>query len=163
MRGVLWLVTISWLSVASGGCAMGAPKNWVLFSEVRGTVLMHGKPVEGAEVIETARISANDAKNRVQRAVTGADGTFHFPAIVKPLGWLWRVLPGQPVANQSIVIRFQGVDHAGWKHGKLTFEANTELDGQPLDFVCELTDKPSVVGTHDGICKPVGSGAGSKV
>lgn len=162
MRTVALMATMGLLSVMSGGYAMGAPKNWVLFSEVHGTVLMQGKPVEGAEVIETARMSGDDAKNRVQRAVTGADGTFHFPAIVKQLGLLWRLLPGQPVVNQSIVIRFDGVEYEGWKHGKLTFAANTELDGQPLDFVCELTDKPDVVGTHYGICKPVSGGAGAK-
>ena len=162
MRTVALLATMGLLLVVTGGCAMVAPKNWVLFSEVHGTVLMHGEPVAGAEVIETARISGDDAKNREQRAVTGADGKFHFPAIVKPLGLLWRLLPGQPVVNQSIVIRFEGKDYEGWKHGKLTFAANTELDGQPLDFVCELTDRPDAVGTHYGICKQIAGGAGAK-
>ncbi|HET7561224.1 MAG TPA: DUF6795 domain-containing protein [Rhodanobacteraceae bacterium] len=155
-------MSVGLLSVISEGCAMGAPKSWVLFSEAHGTVLMHGKPVAGAEVVETARISGDDAKNRVQRFVTGPDGKFHFPAMVKQLGLLWRMLPGQPVVNQSIVITFEGVDYAGWKHGKLTFTENTELDGQPLDFLCELTDKPGAVGTHYGICKLVGGGAGAK-
>lgn len=162
MRALASLAAVGLLSLTSGGFAMGAPRNWVLFSEVHGTVLRHGKPVEGAEVIETARISADDTKNRVQRAVTDADGKFHFPAIVKQLGWLWRISPGQPVVNQSIVIRFEGVEYEGWKHGKLTFAANTELDGQPLDFVCELTDKPEAVGTHYGLCRPAGGGAGAK-
>lgn len=136
---------------------MGAPKDWVLFSEVRGTVLMHGKPVAGAEVVETARGPKGD---HVQRAVTGVDGKFHFPAIVKQLGLVWRMLPGQPVVTQTIVITYEGADYVAWKHGKLTFAANTELDGQPLDFVCELTDQPEAVGTHYGFCKPVGSGPG---
>ena len=162
MRSVVLLAMIGLLLAASGGCAMGAPKDWVLFSEVHGTVLMHGQPVEGAEVIQTARISGDDAKNRVQRVVTGVDGRFHFAPIVKKLALLWRMLPGQPVSNQTIVIRFKGVDYEGWRHGKLTFEAGTELDGHPLDFVCELTDKPDVVGTHYGICKPVGGGVGVK-
>lgn len=139
---------------------MAAPRDWVLFSEVHGTVLMHGKPVAGAEVVEVANIHGEDGKNPTQRVVTGADGTFQFPAMVKRLSLLWRLLPGQPVVAQSIVISFDGVDYKGWAHGKLTFAANTELDGRPLNFVCELTDAPTAVGTHYGICKPAGGATG---
>lgn len=135
---------------------MAVRRQWVLFSEVRGQVLWGGKAVEGAKVIERARVSENDAGNRVQEAMTDTDGKFHFPAIVKRVGLLYRVLPGQPVVSQTIVITYEGIDYEGWLHSKFTFEADTELDGRPLDFVCELTDEPVAVGTHYGICKPRG-------
>jgi hypothetical protein len=137
------------------GCGMGVPSRWVLFSEVHGKVLVNGEPVAGAEIIETAKISTDTAKNPTQRTTTNAQGIFHFPTLVKKLSLVWRLLPAQPVVIQTIIIRYQGIDYKAWNHGKMTFEANTELDGQPLDFVCELTDKPEYEGTHYGICRPV--------
>lgn len=61
VRTVSLLATMGLLSVMPGGCAMGAPENWGLFSGVHGTVPIYGEPVDGTEVIESARITGNDA------------------------------------------------------------------------------------------------------
>ena len=149
---VLLIVVVFALSGLSEGCAMGAFDSLVLFSQVRGTVLKDGKPVQGAEVIEKVEWPGNEVPP--QRAVTDEKGVFSFPAIERNAG-LRRLIPSQPMVHQTIVIHYQGVEYEAWMHGKDNYEPNTELDGRPLNFVCELTHQPEIEGTHYGICKPV--------
>lgn len=134
---------------------MGSSDRWVLFSEVHGTVVKDGKPVQGAELVEKAEWSENEADNPVQHAVTNENGQFSFPVLERKRGFMHRWLPTQPMVNQSIVIKYQGVEYTAWMHGKDTYEPNTELDGRPLNLVCELTRQPDREGTHYGICKAV--------
>ncbi len=132
---------------------MGVFDRWVMFSEVNGTVLLDGKPVEGAELFQKAERSADERKNRTQTAITNKDGVFRLPAIDRRMG-LRAWIPMQPAVHQTIVIRYRGVEYEGWMHVKLSYEANTELDGRPLNLVCELTGEPEREGTHYGICRP---------
>ncbi|GGA38510.1 hypothetical protein GCM10010981_29670 [Dyella nitratireducens] len=134
---------------------MGSSDSWVLFSEVHGTVLKDGQPVQGAELVEKAEWSENDADNPTQHTVTDEKGRFSFQQLERKRGFIHRWLPTQPVVNQTITIKYQGVEYEAWMHGKLTYEANTELDGRPLNLVCELTHQPDREGTHYGICKAV--------
>jgi hypothetical protein len=131
---------------------MGAFDRLILFSEVHGTVLMDGQPVAGAEVIQKVVWSEKENEIPVQRAVTDEKGEFRFPAIERA-AWLRRLIPAQPMMNQTITIRFHGVEYLAWMHGKDSYDANTELDGQPMNLACELTRKPEREGTHYGICR----------
>lgn len=136
------------------GWTMGAFDRLVLFSEVHGTVLKDGKPVAGAELIQKVVWSENEDKNPVQHAMTDAKGAFWFPAIERSAGLL-RLVPAQPTIQQTIMIRYQGVEYVAWLHGKSSYNADTELDGRPLRLVCELTRQPDYEGKHYGICKVV--------
>jgi len=151
---VLLIVLVFSLSGLSEGCAMGAFDRLVLFSEVHGTVLKDGKPVEGAELIEKVVWSDNENEIPPQRAVTDAKGAFSFPAIERKAGLL-RLIPAQPTIQQTITIKYQGVEYTAWLHGKGSYNANTELDGKPINLVCELTRQPDYEGKHYGICKAV--------
>jgi len=151
---VLLIVLVFSLSGLSEGCAMGAFDRLVLFSEVHGTVLKDGKPVEGAELIEKVVWSDNENEIPPQRAVTDAKGAFSFPAIERKAGLL-RLIPAQPTIQQTITIKYQGVEYIAWLHGKGSYNANTELDGKPINLVCELTRQPDYEGKHYGICKAV--------
>lgn len=151
---VLLIVLVFSLSGLSEGCAMGAFDRLVLFSEVHGTVLKDGKPVEGAELIEKVVWSDNENEIPPQRAVTDAKGVFSFPAIERKAGLL-RLIPAQPTIQQTITIKYQGVEYTAWLHGKGSYNANTELDGKPINLVCELTRHPDYEGKHYGICKAV--------
>jgi hypothetical protein len=131
---------------------MGAFDQLILFSEVHGTVVMNGKPVQGAELIETAEWSGN--KSPPQRAVTDEKGVFSFPAIQHSAG-LRRLITAQPNVWQEILINYQGVQYVAWKYGKLNYDANGELDGRPIHLLCELTNPPSKDGSRYGICKVV--------
>jgi hypothetical protein len=131
---------------------MGVFDRLVLFSEVRGTVLMDGEPVKGAELVQKVIWSENENEIPPQSCVTDASGAFWFPAIERRPG-LRRLVPSQPVMLQRILIRYQGVEYIGWRHGKTGWDANTELDGRPIKLVCELNREPGHEGTHYGICE----------
>ncbi|RKP52880.1 carboxypeptidase-like regulatory domain-containing protein [Trinickia fusca] len=131
---------------------MGVFSRLVLFSEVHGTVLKDGRPVEGAELIQKVVWSDNEKKNPTQQTVTDKSGAFRFPTIERGAGLL-RLIPAQPVMSQTIVIRYQGVEYMAWRHSKFSYDPNDELDGRPLKLVCELTRQPDAEGTHYGICK----------
>lgn len=150
----LLIVLVFSLSGLSEGCAMGAFDRLVLFSEVHGTVLKDGKPVEGAELIEKVVWSDDENEIPPQHAVTDAKGAFSFPAVERKAGLL-RLIPAQPTIQQTITIKYQGVEYTAWLHGKGSYNANTELDGKPINLVCELTRQPDYEGKHYGICKAV--------
>ena len=133
---------------------MGISSQLVLFSEVHGTVLSHGKPVQGAELIQETVWSDNKNDVPAVTTTTDADGRFHFTEVDRKAGIL-RMVPHQPVILQKITIRYEGVDYPAWRHTKNTYDANSELDGKPLNLQCELSREPDFEGTHYGICKAV--------
>lgn len=150
--GALLMTFVGLLAAVPEGRAMGTSDRWVLFSEVHGTVLKDGKPVEGAELIEKVVWSDDENEIPPQHAVTDAKGAFGFPAIERKAGLL-RLIPAQPTIQQTITIKYRGVEYTAWLHGKTSYNANTELDGKPINLVCELTRQPDYEGKHYGICK----------
>src|SRR5690242_21944323 len=65
--GTLAVATLFLLAfILSEGCAMGLSSPLVLFSEVHGTVLSDGKPVQGAELVQ--EVVWSDNKNDVPRS-----------------------------------------------------------------------------------------------
>jgi len=133
---------------------MGAFDRLVLFSEVHGTVLKDGQPVQGAELVQTVVWSENENEIPPQQTTTDARGMFHFAPIERKAG-LRRMIPSQPAMLQKIVIHYQGTEYIAWRYGKDSYDANSELDGKPINLVCELTRAPGHEGTHYGICKAV--------
>lgn len=131
---------------------MGLSSRLVLFSEVQGTVLKEGKPVQGARL--TQEIVWSDNKNEVppSSVSSGADGRFIFPAVERDAGML-RAVPHQPVILQKITISYDGMEYTAWRHTKNSYETNSEMDGRPLTLECELTRAADFEGTHYGICK----------
>lgn len=148
--------------LALAALVFGVSKGWtvrvfdplILFSDVHGTVLKDGKPVAGAELVQ--RVVWSDDANEIppQRTVTDSGGTFSFPPIERKAGLL-RLVPTQPVMQQTITIQFEGVEYVAWMHGKNSYDANAELDGRPIRLVCELTRQPDYEGKHFGICRAV--------
>ncbi|GLQ99216.1 hypothetical protein GCM10007863_36360 [Dyella mobilis] len=133
---------------------MSAFDRLVLFSEVHGTVLKEGKPVEGARLTQTVVWSDNKNEIPAQHAVTDGQGSFSFPTIEHKPGIL-RMVPHQPVILEKIMIDYQGVEYTAWRHTKDTYDANSEMNGKPINLVCELTREPDFEGTHYGICKAI--------
>ena len=119
-----------------------------LFSEVNGVVLLNGKPVQGAELIRTA---APGSKSYTDKAMTDAEGRFHFDAMV--VHTLRTLIPGEAVIRQTISIRFQGKDYLGWKstkrdianHGELNLlDPRKSLPIQLFRVECELTNEDDI-------------------
>ncbi|WP_259675329.1 DUF4198 domain-containing protein [Burkholderia pseudomallei] len=151
---VLLLIAAVFPWALQEGWAMGVFSRLVLFSEVHGTVLKEGKPVAGAELVQKVVWSDDEDKNPTQHTLTDRNGAFGFPVIESKAGLL-RLIPAQPTIQQTIVIRYQGVEYVAWMHGKGSYAANTELDGRPINLICELTRQPDYEGKHYGICKAV--------
>ena len=128
---------------------MGLFERLVLFSEVRGIESRDGRPVVGAELVQTVTDGKADVPTR--RTVS-EQGAFRFAPIESKAGWR-RLVPAQPTMLQTIVIRAGGVDYLAWRQGKGSYDANSELGGQPLRLVCELAREPGHEGKHFGICR----------
>lgn len=133
---------------------MGLSSRLVLFSEVHGTVLDHGKPVQGAELVQEVVWSDNKSDVPPVHTHTDAGGRFHFAAVERSAG-VTRMVPHQPVILQKIIIRHGGSEYMAWRHTRNSYAPNSELDGKPLNLECELTRAPDFEGTHYGICKAI--------
>lgn len=131
---------------------MGASPRLVLFSEVHGTVLKDGAPVQGAKVLQEVVWSDNKDEIPARETVSDDSGQFSFPAVEHNAGAL-RVVPHQPVILQKLIIRYGGVDYPAWRHTKNSYEENSELGGKRMELVCELSREPDFEGTHYGICR----------
>lgn len=149
---VLLLACVEFVTGVPEGRAMGMFDRLVLFSDVHGTVLKDGKPVAGAELVQKVVWSDDENEIPPQRAATDEAGAFSFPAITRKAGLL-RLIPAQPIVLQTIVIRYQGAEYIAWRHGKDSYDPNTELDGRSINLICELTRQPDHEGTHYGICR----------
>ncbi|MGB5937837.1 MAG: carboxypeptidase-like regulatory domain-containing protein [Rhodanobacter sp.] len=135
-----------------GGCAMGASSRLVLFSEVHGTVLRNGVPIAGAQIRQEVVWSDDKDEIPARETVSDGSGRFSFAAVERRPGAL-RVVPHQPVILQKLIIRYDGVDYPAWRHTKNSYGENSELDGRPMQLVCELSREPDFEGTHYGICR----------
>jgi len=152
MTGLLLFTCV--LFSLSEGCAMGLSSRLVLFSEVHGTVLKDGASVGGAELIQQVVWSDDKGDVPPKQVVSDASGRFSFPAVARN-AVMTRLVPHQPVILQKSIIRYHGVEYMAWRHTKNSYETNSELEGQPLQLVCELSREPDFEGTHYGICKAV--------
>ncbi len=124
--------------------------NSTLFSPVSGTVLKDGKPVAGAQVLQSARLGA--AAPLTQSAVTGEDGHFSFPALERAKG-IGGLFPREYVVSQEIKIVHDGQEYIGWIHTKRDPKAGSETGGRDFRLVCDLDQKPDYQDTHYGVCR----------
>lgn len=108
-----------------------------LFSEVKGVVLHHGKPVANAEV---ERI--HDWKKPKSEIVkTDEQGRFSFPmAVGRSL--LAPLLPFENVIIQMVMIRHNNNTYKAWMSSKRDFDVNSELERRPIIFLCDLESNP---------------------
>ncbi|MGE8217989.1 Nickel uptake substrate-specific transmembrane region [compost metagenome] len=128
-------------------------KTLYLFSEVHGTVLLDGKPVQGVEVEQDYHWRWGGQK-RTTTVTTDAQGRFHF-AEVTGRSWTAGLLPHEPVIVQRITLRYQGKEHKGWFMAKHNYDRLGEVPGRPLNVVCDLADEAGPrpeIGTF-GICE----------
>lgn len=123
-----------------------------MFSEVKGTVLLDGEPVAGAE-IEQSYIWLWDQKKRTFSSTTDQQGHFWLKERVETSFFATVIPTGQKI-NQTLTIRHNGKEYDGWLHDKDNYAKNSESANAPFTLVCELSDTP---GAHPesksyGIC-----------
>jgi len=123
-----------------------------LFSDTVGQVVLNGEPIEGA-TIKRSVIWQN--KTLEDTTVTDKSGNFHFNA--KFTNSLSKFMPVEAVMTQNIVIQHNNNSYEAWKTNKRDFEENSELNGKPLNLICELSHESTVKeeGTQviKGICQ----------
>lgn len=135
----------------TGSHAMGKMH---LFSAVQGIVVQKGQPVKGAVVEREYFWHWKDTREKLQ-AETNANGEFHF-ADVTATSHLGRLLPHEPVVQQTIRITHQGQTYTAWAFDKADYDANSELEGKPISLICDLDQPPGHRGPRDrvyGICR----------
>lgn len=122
------------------GNAMAFSKVLYLFSEVQGSVLLDGEPVEGVDIEQEYHWHWSNER-QTHSVKTDAQGRFQFRAITAT-SWLARFVPHEPVIGQRITLRYQGKEHKGWVFTKHNYSNHGEVRGRPLNFVCELSGEP---------------------
>ncbi|MDK9695583.1 MAG: hypothetical protein OEL76_04270 [Siculibacillus sp.] len=130
---------------------MALGKKLVLFSEVTAVVVNGGRPVAGAEVVQTVSWSTKPPRTS-PKVVSDAAGRVHLPAVVET-SLLAGFLPHEPVIEQSLVIRHDGREFEGWALIKHDYLENGETGGRALRLVCDLAAVPRYEGDWYGICR----------
>ncbi len=143
------LACVLLLTTVSEANAMG---KMCLFSAVRGVVLDHGKPVEGARIEKSWEWAWNDRKGH-NETVTDQHGTFAFPPVWRR-SLLASLLPHEPVVVQTILIHFAGKTYKAWMFDKHTYQENGELENRPIHIICRLESEVMHHGKIYGICEP---------
>ena len=145
---VLLACVLFW-TTADEANAMG---KMCLFSAVKGVVLDHGKPVEGATLERTYKWMWKNETGG-DNTVTDARGAFQFPAI-----WgsslLGSLLPHEPVVDETILIHHAGQTYKAWMFTRGNYDENGELKGRPISLVCRLEAEVTHHGDVYGICEP---------
>lgn len=106
-----------------------------LFSKVKGTVLIDGKPVPNATVIREAKLEGDV---RTDETKTDKNGQYEFDAMYKMS--LRAVLPMATDVWQKIIIRHREKEYLGWDMAKGGIEENGEI-GRPLRLICDLKNE----------------------
>lgn len=126
-------------------------KDLCLFSEVKGVVLHHGKPVAKAEV---ERIYTWQDRTKRDKVCTDAQGLFYFP-VTFGRSLIVSLLPFESHVSQTVLIRHDGRESEAWIFSKNNFRENGELNGKPMNLVCDLAAEPKACKKfkYYGICK----------
>jgi autonomous glycyl radical cofactor GrcA len=145
-----------WLSVGAVavllGCMQGtAMAKMVLWSEMKGRVVLNGQPAPGAVLIRNYEWHWKDEKGS-DRTVANANGEFTFPSIVGR-SLLGGFLPHEPVVEQAMTVEYKGVTYKAWNHFRRTYSDNEESpNGQPINVTCRLDAERKAHGEVAGIC-----------
>jgi len=145
-----------WMSVGALVVLLGfmqgtAMAEMVLWSAMKGRVVLNGQPAAGAVLTRKYHWHWGDKKSSDQ-ATANAAGEFSFPAI-EGRSMLAGVLPHQPVIEQVMKIDYQGKTYNAWAFFKYSYKANSENNGQPINVTCRLEAEMSVHGDITSICE----------
>lgn len=134
------------------GCLQGtAMAKMVIWSAMKGRVLLDGKPASGA-VLKRSYFWHWKSENGADETTANAAGEFSFPAIERS-SLLGGLLPHEPVIEQAIVIEYQGKSYKAWNYAKRDYNANDENNGRPIDVTCRLEGERAKHGGVMGLCE----------
>jgi len=145
-----------WMTVGAAvvllGCLQGtAMAKMVLWSAMKGRVLLNGKPAAGAVLVRNYSWHWKNEKGS-DRTTTNAGGEFSFLVIEGSL-LLGGLLPYEPVIEQDMVIEYQGKSYDAWAYFKHDYKHNDENGGKPIDVTCRLDAERAKHGEVSGLCE----------
>jgi len=117
------------------------------FSEMQINLTADGKPAAGAKVIR----SVNWKEEIVDTFTADDSGQVKLPAMHQ--NSITQVMPVEFVSSQVIHVEYEGNDYKIWVYGKRDPGENSEMNGQPFDLSCELSDEPKIQRMFDSILK----------
>jgi len=118
----------------------------VLWSAMKGRVLMNGQPAAGAVIVRDYSWHWKNEKGG-DRTTTNANGEFALPAI-EGSSLLGGLLPHQPVIEQVMKIEYQGKTYDAW-----AFFKYSETKGKPINLTCRLEAELALHGEVTTICE----------
>lgn len=137
---------------------VNAMSNMYIFSEVKGTVLSHGKPIAGA-IIERSYKLDGKSKSMLDSTRTSTEGDFLLPAIFNH-SLLRAFLPHGALIDQSIIIKHDGKTYQAWLKIKSNYRENGEIEnaqliGRPISLLCRLESEFKVNSKEEfsGLCE----------
>lgn len=134
------------------GCLQGtAMAKMVMWSAMKGRVLMNGKPAEGA-VLKRDYFWHWKNENGSDQATTNAAGEFSFP-IIERSSFMGGLLPHEPVVEQVMTIQYSGKTYKAWGLFKHSYDNNAENGGRPVDVTCRLETERTMHGEVMGLCE----------
>ncbi len=145
---------------------MGIFDSHVMFSRVRGVVLMDGEPIAGAKITRSWRWAWSGAQGS-DEVVTDEVGAFEF-GVQHERSVTAHLFPHEPVITQKIDVTHAGNVYEAWRFSKRNYRVDGELytpgpygqegaPAAPLVLRCELTQAPGHREPHGvyGICEIV--------
>ena len=123
----------------------------VLWSPMRGRVLINDKPAAGAVLAREFNWHWGN-KQGGDRVVADTMGQFAFPAIFGRM-LLGQVLPHEPVIEQVMTIEHAGESYGAWYHFNRDYVLDAENDGKPIVVTCRLDAESAAHGRVMGLCE----------
>lgn len=122
----------------------------VLWSAMKGRVLLNGQPAAGAVLVRNYSWHWKNEKGS-DKTVANAEGEFNFPAIEGRA--LLGFLPHEPVIEQVMTIEYQGKSYDAWAYFKRDYNHNDENKGRPINVTCRLELPRALHGGVSGLCE----------
>ncbi|GAA5443482.1 hypothetical protein Misp06_01659 [Microbulbifer sp. NBRC 101763] len=106
------------------------------FSEMKIRLTLNGEPAVGAKIIRT--IDWKD--EQIDLFTSDEDGNVDLPA--KFENSFTQVLPVEFISSQSINVEYENNNYLIWIYAKRNPGENSEMNGDPINLSCELSDEP---------------------
>ena len=123
----------------------------VIWSPMKGRVLMNGKPAAGAVLRRDFNWGWKD-ENGSDQATANAAGEFAFGAIERS-SFLGSILPHEPVIRQVITVTYEGKSYNAWAYYKRDYKLDDENGGRPINVTCRLEAERAEHGDVMGLCE----------